>query len=246
MGLAWKTTPLHIAAWHGHANAVNRLVVAGANPEKTDAEYGLTPLHLAAGNGHVEVVALLLAAGANKESRTMNGRTALYLASRNQKYAVEGCLDIVAQFVRQLKSKCETVQALDHTLLDTLLYAIDASDKTSNSEVMPLIDEVLQLCAKQLDDLKAAKESTAGLLQDCNAKDSVRAQTLLKSIENFFDVKAAQLKKYGAFARDIFTKDDGENPRDEFITATSALDSKNEMLDILADIQRKGVSATLS
>ena len=54
------------AARNGHARVVDRLLAAGAKPNKADLN-GLTPLATAADNGYVRVVDSLLRAGAEPD-----------------------------------------------------------------------------------------------------------------------------------------------------------------------------------
>jgi len=56
-----KWTPLHYAAWEGHADAVARLLEAGF-PVRAANAAGATPIHLAAGMGRVAALAVLLSA----------------------------------------------------------------------------------------------------------------------------------------------------------------------------------------
>ena len=56
-------TPLHLAAMHGHADAVDILLHNNADPNAIDGA-GRTALALAEGAGHGDVVARLRAAGA--------------------------------------------------------------------------------------------------------------------------------------------------------------------------------------
>lgn len=76
-------TPLHLAALHGHADAVRSLLAAGAGlaVDALSAE-GFSPLHNAALNGHAEVVRALLSAGASASQAHPCGPTALHLAAR--------------------------------------------------------------------------------------------------------------------------------------------------------------------
>lgn len=53
------TTPLHLAAEHGHMEVLRILLEHKADKDKS-SPHGLTPLRLAALNGHTEVVKLLL------------------------------------------------------------------------------------------------------------------------------------------------------------------------------------------
>ncbi|HXG17412.1 MAG TPA: ankyrin repeat domain-containing protein, partial [Calidithermus sp.] len=58
-------TALHLAAYSGHGDAVDRLLAAGADPRALSANrLRSTPLHAAlAGRGNVRIVAALLARG---------------------------------------------------------------------------------------------------------------------------------------------------------------------------------------
>jgi hypothetical protein len=48
-------TPLHLAAFNGHVEAIGALELLGADKEAKSAR-GETPLYLAAGKGHVEAI----------------------------------------------------------------------------------------------------------------------------------------------------------------------------------------------
>lgn len=91
---AGNLTTLHVAAFHGCPEVVQRLVAAGADCDaccsSADAA-GVTPLHLAAVKGHHEVVQLLLDAGAKVTSSTHS--TALLLA------AAAGQVEVVSQLL---------------------------------------------------------------------------------------------------------------------------------------------------
>lgn len=61
------------AAWSGHEAVVSRLLAAGADPDKADAE-GRTPLIAAAYMGHAEIVRALLDAGAKIDHADEDGK----------------------------------------------------------------------------------------------------------------------------------------------------------------------------
>lgn len=71
-------TALSIAAYHGRARYVQRLVEAGAEVNF----FGWPPLAYAAYNGHTEIVEYLIKRGADVDAKTENGSTALFFASR--------------------------------------------------------------------------------------------------------------------------------------------------------------------
>jgi ankyrin repeat protein len=72
-------TPLHYAAFLGHAGVVKVLLEGGTHVDPRDRD-GRTPLHYAVAGGHAEVVDLLLSYGANPFTRDRWGLTPLDLA----------------------------------------------------------------------------------------------------------------------------------------------------------------------
>lgn len=81
------TSPLHLAASHGHADTCAVLLRAGVSRDaRTKVER--TPLHLAAYGGHAAVAALLLQAGAAVDCRDMLRMTPLHWAVQRGHAAV--------------------------------------------------------------------------------------------------------------------------------------------------------------
>ena len=74
-------TPLHYAALHGRAAAVEELIKQGAAHEAKDNRGGYTPLHLAADAGQCEVISRLCEMGADLEAVSTKGWTPLALAN---------------------------------------------------------------------------------------------------------------------------------------------------------------------
>ena len=76
-------TPLHLAAYYGHAAAVVVLLGAGANPRARSANaMANMPLHAAiAGEAVPLVVVALIDGGANPHDAAAGGTTALHLAA---------------------------------------------------------------------------------------------------------------------------------------------------------------------
>jgi ankyrin repeat protein len=73
------TTPLHLAALYGRADAVRVLLGFHADVSARDDD-GDTPLHLAAARGWQEIALLLLASRADVNARDAHGATALHAA----------------------------------------------------------------------------------------------------------------------------------------------------------------------
>jgi ankyrin repeat protein len=71
--------PLHSAAAGGHADIVELLLSAGAEPNQRQL-HGWTPLHAAAQNGDLRSLEALLAAGADPALRNDKGRSAADVA----------------------------------------------------------------------------------------------------------------------------------------------------------------------
>jgi ankyrin repeat protein len=75
------STPLHVAARHGHKLFVKTLLDRGANIGAQTAG-GWTALHFSVQRGHVVTLLMLLERGADIEQRTRSGWTALHCASQ--------------------------------------------------------------------------------------------------------------------------------------------------------------------
>ncbi len=78
-------TPLHLAAFFGHEDAVGALLEHGADPNVV-ARHGslrVAPLHSAAAGAHSSIVQLLLDAGADANARQEGGFTPLHSAAQN-------------------------------------------------------------------------------------------------------------------------------------------------------------------
>jgi uncharacterized protein len=76
-------TPLHLAAFFGHADLANALLDRGADVDaRSTNPMKNTPLHAATAGGHPELVDLLLKRGANPNARQEGGWTALHGAAQ--------------------------------------------------------------------------------------------------------------------------------------------------------------------
>jgi uncharacterized protein len=86
-------TALHLAAFFGHAAAVDVLLRWGASPSAIAAnDSRVQPLHSAAAGGHVDIVRALLEAGADTDARQHGGFTALHAAAQDGDAAMAGVL----------------------------------------------------------------------------------------------------------------------------------------------------------
>ncbi|HVB37760.1 MAG TPA: ankyrin repeat domain-containing protein [Vicinamibacterales bacterium] len=89
-------TPLHLAAFFGHAKAVELLLAYGASPAAVSTNAtGNTPLHAALAGGHTLVAGLLVGAGADVDASSAGGWRPLHVA------VTGGHLDAVKVLVAQ-------------------------------------------------------------------------------------------------------------------------------------------------
>jgi len=77
-------TPLHLASFFGHADAVRALLARGAALEVVaENPMRVRPLHSAAASGDTEVVRLLVGAGAEVDARQEGGFVPLHAVAQN-------------------------------------------------------------------------------------------------------------------------------------------------------------------
>lgn len=104
-------TPLHLAAFFGHAAAADRLLKAGADLQAVSQNaLRNTPLHAAVAGGHVDVSLLLIEAGAAVDVEDAGGHTPLHIAA-------EGGYVPVAKALIARGANAHAVDAEDRTPL---------------------------------------------------------------------------------------------------------------------------------
>ena len=84
-------TPLLLAAREGHADVLEKLLIAGADVNQMDKRRQ-TPLHWAAASGHEAIIEQLLNAGAAMDQADKTGKTPLHWAAKNGHTAIVGRL----------------------------------------------------------------------------------------------------------------------------------------------------------
>ena len=169
-------TPLHWAAAKGNAEAIRRLMAAGADVNaKTNG--GWTPLHRAADLGQLAAIKVLLAAGADVNAKANNGWMPLHLASFNRHVeAIKVLLDagatvnVTTRRGRMLQVASPSSKPLfeEATLdkasndirltVDWLRKARDEADSVENLVIAPLIEQAKDL-QRKVEALVAARRS---------------------------------------------------------------------------------------
>ncbi|VFQ97229.1 unnamed protein product [Cuscuta campestris] len=91
-------TPLHLAAWSGHAQIVSYLCKNKADA-RAAAMDDMGAIHFAAQKGHLEAVRVLLTSGVSVNSTNRKGMSALHYASQGSnlelvKYLVKKCASV--------------------------------------------------------------------------------------------------------------------------------------------------------
>lgn len=145
------TSPLHLAAQHGHNQTAEVLLRAGVSRDAR-TKVDRTPLHMAAQHGHKQVVELLISSGACTNNTDMLNMTPLHWACEHNHVEIVKILlragakiDIKSKFgktsvdIARAKGYSEVLQALssdqnqDLTLPKTLKRQADRNNLTLNS-----------------------------------------------------------------------------------------------------------------
>uniref|UniRef100_A0A8C8B2Y7 GA binding protein transcription factor subunit beta 2 n=1 Tax=Otus sunia TaxID=257818 RepID=A0A8C8B2Y7_9STRI len=127
------TSPLHLAAQHGHYSTAEVLLRAGVSRDAR-TKVDRTPLHMAAADGHTHIVELLISNGADVNAKDMLQMTALHWATEhNHRDVVELLLRYGADvhaFSKFDKSAFDI--ALDNNNLETLFMLQEAMQSQVN------------------------------------------------------------------------------------------------------------------
>ncbi|KAJ8000175.1 hypothetical protein DPEC_G00202110 [Dallia pectoralis] len=123
------TSPLHLAAQHGHYSTAEVLLRAGVSRDAR-TKVDRTPLHMAASEGHTVIVDLLVRSGADINAKDMLKMTALHWAAQNGHQRV-------AETLVKHGADVHALSKFDKTPFD---IAVDIQ----NAELMLLLQEGMQ------------------------------------------------------------------------------------------------------
>ncbi|XP_026155680.1 GA-binding protein subunit beta-2a [Mastacembelus armatus] len=123
------TSPLHLAAQHGHYSTADVLLRAGVSRDAR-TKVDRTPLHMAAAEGHTVIVELLVRSGADINAKDMLKMTALHWAAQHGHHSV-------AETLIKHGADVHALSKFDKTPFD---IAVDIQ----NTELMLLLQEGMQ------------------------------------------------------------------------------------------------------
>lgn len=123
------TSPLHLAAQHGHYSTADVLLRAGVSRDAR-TKVDRTPLHMAAAEGHSIIVELLVRSGADINAKDMLKMTALHWAAQHGHHGV-------AETLIKHGADVHSLSKFDKTPFD---IAVDIQ----NTELMLLLQEGMQ------------------------------------------------------------------------------------------------------
>ncbi|XP_033830909.1 GA-binding protein subunit beta-2a [Periophthalmus magnuspinnatus] len=123
------TSPLHLAAQHGHYSTADVLLRAGVSRDAR-TKVDRTPLHMAAAEGHTIIVELLVRSGADINAKDMLKMTALHWAAQHGHHGV-------AETLIKHGADVHALSKFDKTPFD---IAVDIQ----NTELMLLLQEGMQ------------------------------------------------------------------------------------------------------
>ncbi|KAG7260423.1 hypothetical protein CRUP_009349 [Coryphaenoides rupestris] len=131
------TSPLHLAAQHGHYSTAEVLLRAGVSRDAR-TKVDRTPLHMAASKGHAVIVELLVRSGADINARDMLKMTALHWAAQHAHQGVVQALLKHGADVHALskfdKTPFDIAVDIQHTDLMLLLQEGMQSQMNSSSQ----------------------------------------------------------------------------------------------------------------
>ncbi|XP_075856226.1 GA-binding protein subunit beta-2 isoform X2 [Microcebus murinus] len=123
------TSPLHLAAQHGHYSTAEVLLRAGVSRDAR-TKVDRTPLHMAAADGHAHIVELLVRNGADVNAKDMLKMTALHWATEHHHR------DVVELLIKY-GADVHAFSKFDKSAFDIAL-------EKNNAEILVILQEAMQ------------------------------------------------------------------------------------------------------
>ncbi|XP_071389392.1 GA-binding protein subunit beta-2a [Centroberyx affinis] len=171
------TSPLHLAAQHGHYSTADVLLRAGVSRDAR-TKVDRTPLHMAAAEGHTVIVELLVRSGADINAKDMLKMTALHWAAQHGHHRVAETLVKHGADVHALskfdKTPFDIAVDIQHTELMLLLQEgmqnqVNMNVESSTSSTQP------QFIIQGIPGIQGGVVNLADLLNKANAGESEEA-----------------------------------------------------------------------
>ncbi|XP_030202500.1 GA-binding protein subunit beta-2a isoform X2 [Gadus morhua] len=176
------TSPLHLAAQHGHYSTAEVLLRAGVSRDAR-TKVDRTPLHMAASKGHTVIVELLVRSGAEINAKDMLKMTALHWAAQHAHQGVVQTLLKHGADVHALskfdKTPFDIAVDIQHT--DLMLLLQEGMQSQLNSSSQP------QFIIQGLSGLQGGVVNLADLLNKAGAgetEESIAASSLDSNIHH--------------------------------------------------------------
>ncbi|XP_056154069.1 GA-binding protein subunit beta-2a [Lampris incognitus] len=182
------TSPLHLAAQHGHYSTADVLLRAGVSRDAR-TKVDRTPLHMAAAEGHTVIVELLVRSGADINAKDMLKMTALHWAAQHGHHRVAETLVKHGADVHALskfdKTPFDIAVDIQHTELMLLLQ--EGMQNQVNMNVESSHSPQPQFIIQGIPGIQGGMVNLADLLNKANAGDSeeaIAASTLDSNIQH--------------------------------------------------------------
>ncbi|KAM6972858.1 GA-binding protein subunit beta-2a [Aplochiton taeniatus] len=172
------TSPLHLAAQHGHYSTADVLLRAGVSRDAR-TKVDRTPLHMAAAEGHTVIVELLVRSGADINAKDMLKMTALHWAAQHGHYTVVDTLVKNGADVHALskfdKTPFDVAADIQNTELMLMLQEGMQNQVNMNTEVVSTSGGQPQFIIQGIPGLQGGMVNLAELLSKANQGETEEA-----------------------------------------------------------------------
>jgi len=184
------TSPLHLAAQHGHYSTAEVLLRAGVSRDAR-TKVDRTPLHMAAAEGHCVIVELLVRSGADINAKDMLKMTALHWAAQHGHHTVAEMLLKHGADAHALskfdKTPFDVAIDIQHAQLILLLQEAMQTQVNISAEagIPGGVSAGPQFIIQGIPGLQGGVMNLAGLIKSnaCETEEAIAANTLDSSIQ---------------------------------------------------------------